>query len=154
MGVEEKNVKVSQFAKEYNKKWRSRRVMLTLAVLAAIIVVGAVLFTALKPTKTSRSQSLVNKVTELQKKSSCSNGLKQVSPQTSDLESGNGYNNAAREAGLDYLVRCNLVAGHTYTALTYAQELDQLYAQDGNAASAKKAQLDQLITYIKNYGQH
>lgn len=119
-------------------------------VLAIIIIVVLGLFIH-KEVKKHNSTNLVSTVSHLENTGVCSSGLKQLSSTEPALANSTQYNDAAREAALNYLISCYFEAGNTTKSLAYAAQLDTLYAQDGNKTQ-QRAQLAQYVTYIKNYG--
>jgi hypothetical protein len=134
--------------KPARSRWRTKK---TLFRGLAIIIIGVAVLAIIHFThQPSSSQKLSSKVTELQKKSLCSDGLKQLGPQVATYENSNKYSDSARETALNYLVNCSFLVHNNQKALSYAAILDKLYAQDGN--TQKQQQLAWLINYTKNYG--
>jgi hypothetical protein len=123
----------------------------------ALVVLAAIAFgvqRVLVPPKTARSNKLISQVKGFEDgKHTCKDGLPVIDQSSYDLINTTNYTQQARETGLDYLVKCSFIQGNSQQALSYATQLDQLYAKDGTASAPKRLQLKQLVTYIKNYNQ-
>ena len=150
--MEEKQVKVIQSTEDIvPTTLRSRYLKFACITVVVILLITGAYF-GIKALTTDRNEKLANTINNLQHKGSCSQGLKQLAAQEPDITSTHSpYNRTTQEQALNYLVNCEFVAGQAQQALKYADQLDKLYAQDNN--TGKRAQLEQLVTYIKRYQQ-
>jgi hypothetical protein len=133
-----------------NQQYSNKRLALTmLGLLLILIVLVAVAHVLMNKQKQVRSKKLVSNVAHIAKTTGCQDGLKQIGSVGSGLSTSSQYTNAAKESTLNYLVHCELLAGHVNQSLVYANQLDQLYKQDGN--TQKRKENAQTITYIKSF---
>lgn len=120
--------------------------LIVVAIFAVVILVHLILDTVIQ----TPSKKLISTTSHLQNgKRPCSDGLKQIAPMASSLLKPGQYNTKAREAGLDYLMVCTLMSGNTKQALSYATQLNRLYAQ--NNQSQEQQKLAQFIKYMQSF---
>lgn len=131
------------------KLTKTRNKWLYIAVAATCIVIllvaGHIIQNAMR---SRRSHNLTLQINNLEKSSTCDQGLKQINPLAGKLSDSNQYNNATREQGLGYLMSCNIISGNKQAALNYANELIDLYKQEG--ASSKAQEVSQYTKYIES----
>jgi hypothetical protein len=130
-------------------KKSKRQSIYVVVALISIAVVALIVFALIKAN--SPSNKLTTEVINLQKTAPCSDGLKQIKPLGSQLETKSNYSIASREAGLNYLVTCSFSNGDKAAALNYASKLKKLYTSSGD--TQKLQQLQSFINYMNSYGQ-
>jgi hypothetical protein len=149
MGIKEKQIVVATL-KPIHKRVAKRWVVLL--VVAALLFLGIFWLLNSSPlTKANRSKQVSNKIVNLENSTDCQNGIKKAKTFGDKVAGSTHYTNSAREETLHYLMVCSFMSNQSADAFKYANQLKDLYKQDGN--KQKQREVAQFITYMESYGQ-
>jgi len=127
--------------------------LVTLLTIVLFVLLVAVFYVHNKDQAPQHKNiALVNKVVSLQKNNTvCTDVINQLKPDENSILNTNEYDNQTKEKALNYLMICYFETNNTKQALNYANDLENLYTQDGSSSTAQLHQLQGFITYMKTY---